>query len=100
MRAKLFGHARVTHVHRRADRVAAQVDANAIFTTLGVGALNAANFRSSTNGTAGDTNDFILYNSTNGALLYDADGSGALASVQFASLAANLAITAADLMVI
>lgn len=71
-----------------------------VFTALTtVGTLSAANFKSSTNGTAGDANDYILYNTTSGALLYDADGNGSGAAVQFATLTTKPAITASDCMV-
>lgn len=57
-----------------------------IFTRLtSTGVLSSANFRASSNG-LGDSNDYILYNTTSGALLYDRDGSGTGAAVQFASL--------------
>jgi Ca2+-binding RTX toxin-like protein len=59
---------------------------NAIFRSLSaVGVLNANNFVIGTR--ALDNNDFVIYNSSNGALLYDSDGSGSRASaVQFATL--------------
>ena len=71
-----------------------------IFTTLGVGALNSANFRSVAGGAPADNNDFILYNSSTGALSYDADGNGAGTAVQFATLAGNPALVLADFTVI
>jgi serralysin len=43
-----------------------------------------------------DADDYILYNSLNGALLYDSDGNGGNAAVQFATLATGLNLTAAD----
>ena len=74
---------------------------NAIFKKLtATGALSAANFRASINGSAGDTNDFILYDTDSGALYYDADGSGAGTAIQFATLIGMPTVTAADFMVI
>ena len=71
-----------------------------VFAALTVeGTLSAANFKSSTTGVAGDANDYILYNTTSGALLYDADGNGSGAAVQFATLTTKPAITASDCMV-
>lgn len=72
-----------------------------VFTALTtVGTLAAANFRSSTTGAAGDANDYILYNTTSGALLYDADGNGSGAAVQFATLTTKPAITANDCTIV
>ena len=59
------------------------------FSPLSAGALNAANFISNTTGTAGDANDYIVFNSTTGQLYYDDDGNGAHA----AQLIATLTIT-------
>ena len=83
----------VLNAHTNVDRIM-DFDASAdriwlsksIFAKLGAGHLNAANFKASANGLAGDSNDFILYNTTNGALLYDADGNGSGAAIQFATL--------------
>ena len=47
-----------------------------------------------------DANDYIIYNNLNGAVLYDADGSGAAAAVQIATVSAGLAMTNADFVVI
>ncbi len=67
-------------------------------TTLGT--LNSSLFRASTTGSAADGNDYVLYNTTTGALLYDADGSGAGVATQFATLTTKPAITAADFVVV
>ena len=72
---------------------------NAVFSSLTVtGTLAASHFRIGAQ--AMDANDFIIYNNTTGALLYDANGSGTGAAVQIASLSAGLAITNADIVVI
>lgn len=74
---------------------------NAIFTMLTVpGTLGSVNFASNATGTATDANDYILYNTTSGALSYDSDGTGATAAIQFALLGTKPAITAADFVVI
>ncbi|WP_256329425.1 hypothetical protein [Nitrosomonas sp. Nm33] len=47
-----------------------------------------------------DANDFVIYNNTTGALLYDADGSGAGIAVQIATIGVGLAMTNVDIVVI
>ncbi len=42
------------------------------------------NFVANAGGVAGDANDYVLYDTSTGALYYDADGNGAGAKVQFA----------------
>jgi Ca2+-binding RTX toxin-like protein len=71
---------------------------DAVFAGLGLGALAAGAF--ATGATAGDLDDRILYNQATGALLFDADGSGAGAAVQFATLNGAPIITASDFTVI
>jgi len=62
---------------------------NDIFTNIGLGTLNSNTFHEGTAALDADTR--IIYNSTTGALLYDADGAGSTAAVQFATLSsANL----------
>ena len=70
-----------------------------VFSALGpVGILPAAEFHIGPS--AGDTNDRIIYNSSTGVLNYDADGTGAAASVQFAHLTPGLAMTNSDFRVV
>lgn len=47
-----------------------------------------------------DDNDSILYNTTTGALLYDADGSGQGVAVQFATLTTKPQVGAGDFLVV
>lgn len=63
--------------------------------------LNSGRFRSSIDGTAADANDYILYNTQTGALLYDVDGNGTGVAVQFATLGNKPQnVTAADFVVV
>jgi Ca2+-binding RTX toxin-like protein len=58
---------------------------DAVLTALGSsGTLAAGAFKASTAAT--DADDRIIYNAATGALLYDADGVGGVAAVQFATL--------------
>ncbi|MGL4490170.1 MAG: calcium-binding protein [Rhizobiaceae bacterium] len=47
-----------------------------------------------------DANDFIIYNSTTGALSYDVNGSAAGGVIQFANLGAGLALTVGDFVMV
>jgi Ca2+-binding RTX toxin-like protein len=72
---------------------------NAIFTKLSAtGVLNASWFVKAA--AASDLLDFVIYNPSTGAMIYDSDGSGAGAGVQIAQLGVNLALTNADFVVI
>jgi Ca2+-binding RTX toxin-like protein len=61
--------------------------------TLGVGAFRLG-------AVAGDVSDRILYDPSTGFVRYDADGTGPIAAVPFARLAANLAVTSANFFVL
>jgi Ca2+-binding RTX toxin-like protein len=72
---------------------------DAIFGGIGTpGAFNAAAFV--TGSAAADASDRIVYNSTTGQLFYDADGTGGIAAVLFATLDGKPALAASDFMVI
>jgi len=72
---------------------------NAVFTSLTTtGIIPVSQFKIGT--TALDANDFIIYNKTAGTLLYDSDGSGAVAAIQIATTGSGLSLTNADIVVI
>lgn len=71
---------------------------NGIFTSLTqTGTLAAGSLVIGT--AALDANDYLIYDSTTGALFYDPDGNGAGGAVQFAVLSTNLALTNLDFVV-
>jgi len=71
---------------------------DAVFTGLGFGALPAGAFVTGT--VAADADDRILYDNATGNLFFDADGNGAGAAVQFATLQGHPTLTASDFTVI
>jgi Tol biopolymer transport system component len=76
---------------------------NAVFTSLAAaGPLAAGRLRAGAGvTTAADSNDYLIYNSTTGALYYDADGSGSASSpIPFALLGSGLALTVGDFFII
>ena len=78
------------------DRIALD---DAIFTGLGgPGTLAAGAF--ATGAAAADADDRIIYNGATGALLFDADGVGGGAAVQFATLQGAPALAASDFQVV
>ena len=65
---------------------------NAVFKALTVsGTLAASHFKIGPK--ALDANDYVIYNSATGALIYDADGNGAGTAVQIATLVSGLNMT-------
>ncbi|MEF8701744.1 MAG: calcium-binding protein [Candidatus Accumulibacter sp. UW26] len=72
---------------------------NAIFTAFATpGAIQAANLVFGN--AALDANDYLIYDNSNGRLLYDADGSGAGAAVQFATLTGAPALSYLDFLIV
>lgn len=72
---------------------------NSVFTGLSTpGALSSGAFV--TGAAAADASDRVIYDAVSGALYYDADGTGAGAQIQIATLQSGLALTSADFVVI
>ena len=71
---------------------------DAVFNVFANGPLAAERFI--VGAAAQDGNDNIIYDDTTGALLFDVDGTGAAAAVQFAQLSAGLALTNNDFLVV
>ncbi len=72
---------------------------NSVFVGLGAaGALAAGKFF--IGAAAHDAGDRIIYDAATGALYFDTDGVGGASQIQFATLSAGLALTAADFVVI
>jgi Ca2+-binding RTX toxin-like protein len=63
------------------------------------GSLALGAFYKSAAGVAHDADDRIIYDTDDGALCYDSDGTGQAEAVQFAQLSANLNLSAADFIV-
>lgn len=86
---------KITDFAHNTDKIVLE---NAVFTKLTqTGALPAANLAFNT---AGDGNDYIIYNTTTGVLSYDADGSGAGKAVPFVTLTGVPGLTQADFLVV
>ncbi len=64
------------------------------------GVLAEASFSASATGAAADENDYILYNTSNGSLLYDFDGNGQGVAVEFAKLTTKPEVTNKDFVVV
>ena len=74
---------------------------SSIFSGLGTGGiLSPENFLANVSGLSSDENDYLLYNTTTGALLFDADGNGEGAAVEFAILTNKVEINSNDFMIV
>jgi len=71
---------------------------NAVFTALTTHKFSSGAFYSGA--AAHDATDRIIYDPETGALLYDSDGTGPAAAVQFAELGSALAVSARDFYVV
>lgn len=74
---------------------------NAIFAKFtATGALSSGSFVSGVGAVARDSNDYLIYDTGDGSLYYDADGNGAGARVEFVSLTGNPVLASADFVII
>jgi peroxiredoxin len=80
------------------DQIALSRSAFAAFSGSAAGALGASSFALGTVATNADQR--LIYNPTNGALYYDADGSGSGAAIQIATLSNKTALDASDFVLI
>ncbi|AXC50731.1 hemolysin [Paracoccus suum] len=72
-----------------------------IFTEIGPeGILRFGAFHASSSGTAQDADDRILFDTDNGVLSYDADGTGEIEAIQFARLTGGLSLSERDFIII
>ena len=69
------------------------------FTAIG-SSLSSTELAIVTSGSTGDSNDWIIYNSSTGALYYDLDANGATAAVQLATLSIGLSLNSSDFQII
>jgi Ca2+-binding RTX toxin-like protein len=76
-----------------------ELDKGIFSSLINEGLLSTLNFLASANGLAGDGSEYILYNTTSGALFYDADGNGQGVAVQFATITTKTAISSTDFII-
>jgi hypothetical protein len=63
---------------------------------LSAGTVNAANVVISGSGVAGDNNDYFVYDTDDGKLYFDYDGSGSGGAVQLATLTGHPTVAVDD----
>ena len=73
---------------------------NSIFKSLSLGTLASSKFAANKTGVARDADDRIIYNSSNGNIFYDSDGTGKANAVHFASVTKGLSLTASDFFIV
>ena len=74
---------KITDFNAAADQI--ELD-NSVFTAFGEGALASSAFQSGATSLATGAGARVIFNTATGALLYDADGIGGVAAVQFATV--------------
>jgi Ca2+-binding RTX toxin-like protein len=83
-----------------ADRLQLDNTAHADLGAMGDFAADDARFKANSTGTATDTSDRVVYNTSNGSLYYDADGSGAGTAQLIATFQGAPGVAATDITVI
>jgi Ca2+-binding RTX toxin-like protein len=73
---------------------------NKIFTQFTNGRLAADSFVTGNGATALDSNDFLIYDTSDGTLYYDADANGSGQQIEFANLIGIPALTSLDFIII
>jgi Ca2+-binding RTX toxin-like protein len=81
------------------DRILLENTGAGLFNALAAGNLNPLAFLASAAGLATTAAQRILYNTTNGDLLYDADGTGGTLAIAFANVFGKPALNAGDFLV-
>ena len=67
---------------------------------MSTGTLAPGSFRSGAGvSAAADSDDFVIYDTTSGALYYDANGNAGSAPVQIASLGSGLTLSSLDFVI-
>ncbi|MBK8814010.1 MAG: calcium-binding protein [Methylococcaceae bacterium] len=87
----------VTDFNHSDDRI--RLD-NKIFTQFTNGRLAADSFVIGNGATALDSNDFLIYDTSDGTLYYDADANGSGQQIEFVSLTGIPALTSLDFIII
>jgi len=67
---------------------------------MGNFAASDARFKANSSGTATETNDRVVFNTSTGQLYYDADGSGSGAAALIATVQAGASVASADIVVV
>ncbi|MDX2307806.1 MAG: FG-GAP-like repeat-containing protein [Hyphomicrobium sp.] len=91
---------RITDFVAAADTIRLENTGVGLFNALSAGTLTAAAFKANATGVATEADDRIIYNTTNGNLYYDANGSVAGGSQLFAVLTTKPTITNADFVIV
>ncbi|MDX2307807.1 MAG: hypothetical protein NW216_06195 [Hyphomicrobium sp.] len=91
---------RITDFVAADDTIRLENTGTGLFNALALGTLSAAAFKANATGVATEADDRIIYNTANGNLYYDTNGSNAGGSQLFAVLTTKPTITNADFVIV